>query len=122
MTEIGGSTTNGTSGGSTLPAQLLERLEMREAQRKALSASSEMAEARKRGVATGEHILLPPLNLPTYESEEPIFTSSTYNTPSFFQANMAKAKALLIGRINRLEERCKLTEGAPETAERSKVP
>ncbi|VDL62198.1 unnamed protein product [Hymenolepis diminuta] len=102
MTEVGGS--NGNSG-SMLPAQLLERLETRDAQRKAAAARSETAEARKRGEATGEHIILPPLNLPISEGEEPIFASPTHNTPSFFLANMARAKALLLRQISQLEER-----------------
>lgn len=118
MTEVGGSNSNS---GSMLPAQLLERLETRDAQRKAATARSEMAEARKRGEATGEHIILPPLNLPISEGDEPIFASPAHNTPSFFLANMARAKALLLRRISRLEESCQLTEGAPELTERNEV-
>nr|CDS34318.1 tubulin specific chaperone C [Hymenolepis microstoma] len=118
MTEVGGSNSNS---GSMLPAHLLERLEVRDAQRRAAAASSDTTEARKRGEASGEHIILPPLNLLNSEEEEPIFASPAHNTPSFFLANMTRAKEMLLQRINRLEERCQVTEGAPELTERNKM-
>ncbi|VDN98892.1 unnamed protein product [Rodentolepis nana] len=118
MTEVGGSNSNS---GSMLPAHLLERLEMRDAQRRAAAASSETTEARKRGEASGEHIVLPPLNLLNSEEEEPIFASPAHNTPSYFLANMTRAKAMLLQRIDRLEERCQVAEGAPELTERNKM-
>ncbi|KAM7538934.1 hypothetical protein Aperf_G00000058077 [Anoplocephala perfoliata] len=128
MTDVGdtsGDDGGSGVGGSMLPAHLLERLEARDAQRKAAAASSETARARRRGDAIGEHILLPPLNLPPpgegEEEMEPIFESLACNTPSFFLENMARAKALLLRRFVLLEEKCHLTEGAPGPVERTKI-
>ncbi|CDS36902.1 tubulin specific chaperone C [Echinococcus multilocularis] len=110
--------------GGGMPAQLLERLAAREARRKA--AETTTTGARHRGEAVGGDVLLPSLSLPMDPSDvaggevASIFISPMHNTPTFFLEHMARAKTLLLGRIERLRERCALTEGAPEPDERIK--
>lgn len=108
-----------------MPAQLLERLAAREARRKATETAT--TGLRLRGEGVGGDILLPSLSLPMDSSDAvggevaSIFTSPMHNTPAFFLEHMTRAKTLLLGRIERLRERCALTEGAPEPDERIKV-
>ncbi|VDD75554.1 unnamed protein product [Mesocestoides corti] len=107
-----------------MPAQLLERLAAREAQRK---AAEHMSRRERRTVGeglggTGVDIQLPPLRLePLNDDEAPVFTSPLHNTPSFFLEHMARAKALLLGRINRFCEACSTAEDSPSPSERTKV-
>ncbi|KAL5103628.1 Tubulin-specific chaperone C [Taenia crassiceps] len=111
--------------GGGMPAQLLERLAAREARRKATETAT--TGLRLRGEGVGGDILLPSLNLPMDPSDAvggevaPIFTSPMHNTPNFFLEHVTRAKTLLLGRIERLRERCALTEDAPETSERIKL-
>uniref|UniRef100_A0A5K3FBI7 C-CAP/cofactor C-like domain-containing protein n=1 Tax=Mesocestoides corti TaxID=53468 RepID=A0A5K3FBI7_MESCO len=107
-----------------MPAQLLERLAAREAQRK---AAEHMSRRERRTVGeglggTGVDIQLPPLRLePLNDDEAPVFTSPLHNTPSFFLEHMARAKALLLGRINRFCEACSTAEDSPSPSERTKT-
>ncbi|VDK41003.1 unnamed protein product [Taenia asiatica] len=111
--------------GRGMPAQLLERLAAREARRKATESAT--MGLRLRGEGVGGDVLLPSLSLPMDPSDAAggeaasIFTSPMHNTPVFFLEHMTRAKTLLLGRIERLRERCALTEDAPEPGERIKV-